>query len=89
MEMTASARSLASIRPASSAFWWPRFRVRSTPENRGHSRCSAPMISQVRSREPSLTNITRLSSPTFPAAMSPSSLARRQRAVSGSTSSSL
>ena len=89
MEMAMSHRSLAVIRPASRAFWWPRLRERSTPLNSGHSPCSFSMIAQVPSLEPSLTKSTRLSFAIFPAAMRASSLARSRRAVSGSTASSL
>ena len=60
MEMTMSARSLAVISPASRAFWWPRLRLRSAPENSGHCRCRSEITAQVWSREPSLTKRTRL-----------------------------
>lgn len=89
MEMTASALSLAVIRPANRAFWWPRLRVRSTPQNRGDCWWRAEMISQVRSLEPSLTKSTRLFSLIFPAVISCSSLAFKRLEVSGRTSCSL
>ena len=89
MEMAMSHRSFAVISPASNAFWCPRLRERSAPQNRGHPPCSRVMSSHVRSLEPSLTNSTRLRSEILPAAISPSSLARSRREVSGSTSSSL
>ena len=85
MEMAMSHRSFAVISPASRAFWCPRLRERSAPQNRGHPPCSRV----TRSLEPSLTNSTRLRSEILPAAISPSSLARSRREVSGSTSSSL
>ena len=89
MEMAMSHRSLAVIRPASRAFWWPRLRLRFTPLNRGHSPWSFSMMLQVLSLEPSLTKSTRLFFEIFSDAVRDSSLARRRLAVSGSTASSL
>ena len=89
MEIAMPQRSLAVMSPASRAFWWPRLRDRSTPENTGSERWRAEIISHVLSLDPSLTKRMRLSGPIFPAPFSSSTLALSRLAVSGSTSSSL
>ena len=89
MEMDMSQRPRAVISPASRAFWCPRLRLSLTPSNIGSSLCRALMSSQVRSRLPSSTSSTRLSSEISPFSFSAAIFSRSLREVSGSTSSSL
>ena len=89
MEMVASQRPRASMRPQSRAFWWPRLRDRLTPRKAASRAASPQTISQVPSVEPSSTKRTWLAGLIFPAASSSSSSARKRPLVMGSTSDSL
>ena len=91
MEMVMSQLPLwsASISPASTAFWWPRFRLWEMPMKCSSSEANFWMKDQVASREPSLTKSTRLFSLTRPAAERSFIFFRNRGAVMGSTCSSL
>ena len=89
MEIVMSQRSMASISPARTAFWCPRFRLWAIPWKCSSCRESSVMISQVRSFDPSLTKSTRLSSAIFPLSVSCRSFSRNIPLVTGSTASSL
>lgn len=90
MEMvTSQSLALASISPASTAFWWPRFRLWEMPMKCSSSFANRQMSSQVESREPSLTKSTRLLSLTRPFSASDWSFCKNIGAVMGRTFSSL
>ena len=89
MEMQMSQRFRAVISPASSAFWWPRFRLSFTPSKSGFSLCRSEISSHVRSLLPSFTSSTLLSAEMSPFSIRLPILITSRRDVSGSTSSSL